>query len=99
MSNLWIRSTHAMSRSLDPKEREAVFGDLAELGMTDQLAMRSVLGLVLRCQLRLWKKWEPWFALVAIIAPACPLLAALSTELGQGIFPKAWMWLHNGISY
>ncbi len=99
MRNLWTRSTDALSRSLDPNEREAVFGDFAELGMTDQRAMRSVLGLVLRRQLRLWKQWEPWFALVAIIVPVCPLLAALSTELGQGIFPKAWMWLHHGIFY
>jgi hypothetical protein len=99
MNNLWIRSTNALSRSLDPKEREAVVGDLAELGMTDRQAMRSVLGLVLRRQLRVWKKWQPWFALVAIIAPVCPLLASLSTELDVGIFPSVVMWLRHGISY
>jgi hypothetical protein len=99
MNNLWIRSTNALSRSLDPMEREAVVGDLAELGMTDRQAMTSVLGLVLRRQLRVWKKWEPWFALVAIIAPVCPVLASLSTELDVGIFPSAVMWLRHGISY
>jgi hypothetical protein len=99
MSKPWIRFADALSRFLDPTEREAVFGDLAELGMTDRRALRSVLGLVLRRQLRVWEKWGSWFALVAIIAPVCPLLASLSTELDIGIFPSAVMWLRHGISY
>ena len=35
MSSLWTRSTNALSRLLDADEREAVFGDLVELGITD----------------------------------------------------------------
>jgi hypothetical protein len=97
MRNLWIRSTQALSRTLDPMEREMVLGDLAELGMSDHKAFKSVLGLVLRRQLGFWKEWEPWFVLVAIVVPVCPLLA--SQSMGVNFFPGLVMWFHHGISY
>ena len=99
MSNIWIRSRNALSRSLDAEEREAVFGDLDELGLTDRQAVKSVLGLVMRRQLRLWKEWGPWFALAAITLPVCPLLATSSSELAVGIWPSVWMKLHHGVYY
>jgi len=99
VSNIWIRSRNALSRSLDAEEREAVFGDLDELGLTDRQAVKSVLGLVMRRQLRLWKEWGPWFALAAITLPVCPLLATSSSELAVGIWPSVWMKLHHGVYY
>ena len=81
MSNLWTRSTQALSRALDSTEREMVLGDLAELGMSDRRAFNAVLGLVLRRQLGFWKEWEPWFVLVAIVVPVGPLLATQSDRL------------------
>jgi hypothetical protein len=97
MRNLWIRSTQALSRALDSGEREIVLGDLAELGMSDRQAFKGVLGLVLRRQLGLWKEWQPWFVLVAIVVPIGPLLATQS--MGLNIFPGLVMWLHYGVSY
>jgi hypothetical protein len=99
VSNIWIRSRNTLSRSLAAEEREAVFGDFAELGLTDRQAAKSVLGLVMRRQLRLWKGWGPWLALAAIILPVCPLLATSSSELGVGIWPSVWMKLHHGVYY
>jgi hypothetical protein len=99
MKNLWALSTQALSRALDPGEREIVLGDLAELGMSDRQAFKGVLGLVLRRQLGLWKEWEPWFVLVAIVVPIGPLLATQSDRLDLTFFPNLEMWLHFGISY
>jgi hypothetical protein len=80
-------------------ERETVLGDLAELGMSDNRAFKSVLGLVLRRQLGFWKEWKPWFVLVAIVVPIGPLLATQSDRLDLTFFPNLEMWLHYGISY
>jgi hypothetical protein len=99
MSNIWIQATGALSRSLDPREREAVLGDFAELGISNRQAMRGLLGLVLRRQLRLWREWQPWFALIAVIVPVCPLLASLSDELGGELFPIVVVWSHHRVAY
>lgn len=45
---------------LAPKDRDAVLGDLAEMGATGWSAIRSVLGLVVRQQMELWRAWQPW---------------------------------------
>jgi hypothetical protein len=45
-----------------PKDREAVLGDLAETGASGWSALGSVLGLVLRQQMELWRPWQPWVA-------------------------------------
>jgi hypothetical protein len=99
MKSLWALSTQALSRALDSGEREIVLGDLAELGMSDRRAFKGVLGLVLRRQLGLWKEWQPWFVLLAIVVPIGPLLATQSDRLDLTFFPNLEMWLHNGISY
>lgn len=99
MSNPWARARDVLSKLLDPAEREAVLGDFAELALTDSQVVKSLAGLVVRRQLSPWKEWSPWFALIAIIIPLCPLLARQSTELNHGIWPSLWMKLHHGISY
>jgi hypothetical protein len=97
MRNLWIRSTQALSRALESGEQETVLGDLAELGLSDRQAFKGVLGLVLRRQLGLWKEWKPWFVLVAIVVPVCPLLADQS--MGLNFFANLVMRFHYGVSY
>lgn len=96
---MWIRVRDALATLLDPAEREAVFGDYAELALTDRQAVKSLMGLVVRRQLRLWTEWNPWFVLVAVIIPVCPLLARLCAGLTMGIWPSLWMKLHHGVSY
>jgi hypothetical protein len=53
-------------RLLEPHEREAVRGDLAEAGATGGEALLGVLGLVVRRQAALWKDWRPWLALIGM---------------------------------
>ena len=47
---------------LAPKDRDAVLGDLAETGASGWSALRSVLGLVVRQQMELWRVWHNWVA-------------------------------------
>jgi hypothetical protein len=99
VSNLWIRFADALSRLLRPAEREAVFGDFAELGMTDRQVVKSLLGLLIRSQLRLWREWNPWFAFIAVIIAVSPLLATMSNELAEGIWPSVETWLRHRVPY
>jgi hypothetical protein len=94
--SIWLRGREALSRLLDPAEREAVFGDFAELAMTERQSAKSLFGLVVRRQLGLWKAWNPWFALLAIVVPVSPRLARLSNQLCLEIWPGLVMWLHHG---
>ena len=54
-------------RALEPEERQAVLGDLAESGETGIRALAAVAGLVVRRQLGLWKSWRPWVALLGLL--------------------------------
>lgn len=47
---------------LAAKDRDAVLGDLAETGASGWNALGSVLGLVVRQQMELWRAWQPWVA-------------------------------------
>lgn len=64
-----------LARSLSPDEREAVYGDLAELSATSSEAFRQIFGLVLRRQWTLWFDWRPWLTLTAVAIPAAVLLS------------------------
>jgi hypothetical protein len=99
VSWVWGRLRDALLRSLDPAEREAVCGDFVELAMADRQVVKSLFGLVMRRQLRLWREWNPWFVLVAIVIPVCPLLEILCNQLGRGIWPSVTMWLLHGVPY
>src|ERR1700694_3902233 len=57
------------SQTLEPDERDAIRGDLAESSETSGRALRDVLGLVVRRQAALWTHWRPWLVLVALIVP------------------------------
>ena len=49
-----------LARALEPPERDAVLGDLAESGEGVGPAMRDLLGLIVRRQVGLWLSWRPW---------------------------------------
>ena len=55
-----------ISHALDPVERDAVRGDLAECDDTGMRALAGISGLVLRRQLELWKDWRSWVALIGV---------------------------------
>lgn len=47
---------------LSPNDRDAVLGDLVETDTRGWSAVSSVLGLVVRQQMELWRVWQPWVA-------------------------------------
>jgi len=84
-----------VSRALDPDEREAVRGDLAESSETGGQALRDVLGLVVRRQAALWNDWRPWLALLGLAVPLGMLLSLVSRMMADGSAIYAWMYLNN----
>jgi len=60
---------------LAPKDRDAVLGDLAETGARGWSALGSVLGLVARQQMELWRAWQPWVASSVAFAGSLLLLS------------------------
>jgi hypothetical protein len=54
---------------LEPREREAVLGDLAEAGNPMFHGLLDVLGLALRRQMLLWKSWRPWVSAFGVALP------------------------------
>jgi len=59
---------------LAPKDRDAVLGDLAEVGASEWNALGSVLGLVVRQQMELWRAWQPWVATSVVLGGSWLLL-------------------------
>jgi hypothetical protein len=83
------------SRTLEPDEREAVRGDLAESGQTGGQAFLDVLGLALRRQLVLWMHWPPWLVLVGLVLPLGVLLCLISRRDADGSAIYLWLYLNN----
>jgi hypothetical protein len=91
--NWWL--VEAVSRSLDPEEREAVNGDLVESGETGAQALRDLLGLVALRQAALWKDWRPWLVLVVLVIPLGVLLSLVSRMMADFSAIYSWMYLNN----
>ena len=67
---------------LQPDEREAVLGDLAESGADALEGLLSVLGFVARQQLESWRGWQPWVA-GGVALPGSLLLLGVSFALSK----------------
>jgi cytochrome c biogenesis protein CcmG/thiol:disulfide interchange protein DsbE len=80
-----------LSGMLEPDEREAVCGDLAESGESGGRALRNVLGLVVRRQAALWKGWRPWVAMIGLIGPIAILLSLGSSRLDRFYDLQLWI--------
>ncbi len=87
-------------RLLEPDEREAVEGDIAELRMPGAEALREVLGLAVRRQAALWTEWGPWLALVGVVIPLGALLGQLSwpwadeSAIYTFLYVNNWTWAY-----
>jgi hypothetical protein len=68
-----------LSRGLEPGERDAVLGDIAESGETGAEALRDLLSLAVRRQAALWKDARAWLALGGLIAPVAMLAGGWSS--------------------
>lgn len=66
------------SQFLEPHERDAVRGDLAECGASGWRVLCEVLGLLARRQAACWMDWRPWLAVIAIVLPIGLMLSHAS---------------------
>jgi len=81
MTGIAWRLADFASRLLEPGERDAVLGDLAESRTTGTPAFWHVLGLVVRRQAALWMDWRPWVALIAVAGPAATMISLSSLRV------------------
>jgi hypothetical protein len=84
-----------VSRVLEPDERDAVRGDIAESGESAGRALGDVLGLVARRQSALWKHWHSWTALVGLVVPLGMLLCLVSRRTADGSAVHIWLYANN----
>ena len=89
------RLVRLLSRSLEPAERDAIFGEFIESRSTSGQALRDVLGLVVRRQIGLWTDWKPWGALLGIVAPLGLLLSYVSIVWADSSAVYAWLYVNN----
>jgi len=89
MMRLGWWSLSFVARTLEPPERDAVLGDLAESGASFGLAMRDLLGLVVRRQVGLWASWRPWLALFGVCGLAGLSLSRIVFRLNVDLYKYA----------
>src|SRR5579859_4550270 len=85
----------AVSRTLEPDEREVVLGDFAESRVTSRRALLDVLGLVMRRQAILWAGWRPWLTLLGLILPLGMLLSIISRSTSDMSAVYVWLYVNN----
>ena len=91
-----------VSQFMDPGEREAVRGDLAECGASGWHTFRQVLGLIARRQAGLWADWRPWLAVIAIVLPIGLMLShatrwwADANAVYISLYLRLWDWSYVG---
>ena len=83
------------ARRLLRLKRDAVRGDLAELGVSGGRALWDVIGLVVRRQGRLWVDWRPWLAVVGVVAPLGMLPSHRLPVLGGCQRPHVFLYADN----
>ena len=71
----------SVARLLDSNERDAVLGDSLEAGEGPCQALFSILGLVLRRQILVWRSWRPWLAAFGFAVPCTWLLMTVSLSV------------------
>jgi hypothetical protein len=82
-----------VSRMLEPDERDAVCGDLAEAGNTGARALREIAGLAVRRHAALWLNWRPWLALVGVAVPLSLVLSLFIRGVTEG--SALYLWLYS----
>ena len=91
MKPVWQWLVDWLSSMLDPHEQDAILGDLTELGVTGQRAVRDLISFILAEQANLWRSWRPWVALFGIVGPVGLLLTQISFELSETLSMRLWV--------
>jgi hypothetical protein len=80
---------------LEPAEREAVLGDLAERGASSTATIRELSSLVVRRQAALWLGWRHWTALLFLVVPFSLILSFYSSFTADLSSDAFWMCFHQ----
>jgi hypothetical protein len=96
MRPVWRWLIGRLCRRLRPDERDAIMGDLAELGVTDKQAVREVVGFFLARQADSWKDWRPWLALGGLVVPLGVCLSQISLGLSETLSMHLGVYWHFG---
>lgn len=83
MTAIGWRLLNFVSRLLEPDDREAVCGDLAEAGESAWQGLSAVIGLIIRREAALWKNWRPWLAAFGLALPGSLLLMGFSISVSH----------------
>jgi outer membrane protein assembly factor BamB len=84
-----------LSRGLTPDERDAVYGDFAELELTGEQALREMIGLAARREAEGWRAWRPWIVLAAAVIPLGLLLGLVSQRIVDNATVYGWLYTNN----
>jgi hypothetical protein len=95
--NWWLLGI--LARALEPSERYAVLGDIAESGEGILSALRDLLGLVIRRQAALWTHWQPWLALIGIGVIVGASLSRIAGGFTGGLFQQWRTYEKYGVHY
>jgi hypothetical protein len=91
----WLEQ--AVAWVLEPAEREAVLGDVAESDRPRWRDLAGIAGLVARRQFKLWRTAQAWLGVLGLLVPLAELLFGLvlasaarpiNTLLTQGVLPE-----------
>jgi hypothetical protein len=95
LDSLLRRMADAASLTLDPTERDAVFGDLAESGESGWQVLREVLSLVVRRRAACLRDWRPWLTLASLAVPLGVLVSLMSKRTADGTAIYLWLYFNN----
>jgi hypothetical protein len=95
LESLLRRMTDAASGMLDPEEREAACGDLAESGEPAGRALREMLSLVIRRRAACLGDWYQWLNLVFLTIPLAALVSLAARRTADGSAIYLWLYLNN----
>ena len=77
-SRVCARLAAVLSGMLEPDDRDAVRGDIAESGVDGRRALRDVLSVIVHRQAAAWMHWRPWLTLAVLVVPFGLLLGYAS---------------------
>ena len=95
LDSLLRRMADAVAGMLEPAEREAVCGDLAEVGEPAGRALREILSLVIRRRAACVGDWRPWLALACLTIPLAALVSLVARRTADGSAIYLWLYLNN----
>jgi hypothetical protein len=88
------RLVELVALALEPAEREAVLGDVAEQDNCFG-GLRDVAGLVVRRQGALWLQWRQWVVALLLVFPSAFLIAFYSSNTAGSSSVTLWLYLNN----